>query len=255
MTRILSLLLLAAAAAPASALNVRAQDAEAMRESGADAPASTASPASSGVSLASRLQLREEQAEQLDRLYEGYATRRLEQEAGIERRQAELDRAQAPASFDEKGAARLARQNSEAEQKITSSLLAARTSALKVLSSVQRAQLESVAESLGEGRIKLRRDRYFQLLLMPADEREPLPLPRDARTRELHERSDRSSRSRSGRRKGTVSYGAYGGYGYGGPQYGVGASYGRGPVGVHAGIGRGGPSVGVSIGGILGGGW
>lgn len=254
MTRILALLLLAGAA-PASALNVRNVRSEAVEET---REASTA--ASSAVSLSLHLQLRLEQAERLDRLYEGYAARRLEHEVGIERRQSELARAQSPASFDARRAEKLARQNSEAEQKITSGLLAARAQALKVLSPVQRAQLESLSESLDDGRVRLRRDRYFQLLLMPADEREPLPLPRDARTREVHERSnradrERSNRNRSARRKGTVSYGAYGGYGYGGPQYGVGASYGRGPIGVHAGIGRGGPSLGVSIGGILGRGW
>lgn len=253
MTRVFVLaLLLPFAAAPASALTVRTLM---VRDDGAQAPPSSARPALSGAaSLAVHLQLRAEQAARLDGLYESYASARLQEESRAERWQSELAVAQAPASFDERRASRLARDISLSQQKVQAELLSARARSLKVLSSVQRAQLEDVAT---DERIKVRRDRYYQLLLMPAQEMEPLPLSRNRAPQEISERErSRGERSRRERvRKGAVSYGAYGGYGYGGPQYGVGATYGRGPVGVHAGIGRGGPSLGVSIGGILGRGW
>lgn len=258
-------LLLASVSAPAHALTVQAEGLE-------QAPPRAQPAASAMASLASHLQAEAEQVGQLDRLYEGYASRRQQQEALIVGRQDELARAE---NLSDRRRAGLRSEIQNAQRKMEADLLAARARALKILTPVQRAQLEALAQ---DARVQVRRDRYYQLLLMPVQAMEPLPLPRDGATRDGGTRdggtrdgaardgresasqrertsSGRSSRNRSARRKGTVRYGAYGGYAYGQTQYGVGASYGRGPVGVHAGIGRGGPAVGVSIGGVLGRGW
>ena len=230
------------AAVPASALEVPRANRTASALPLAPAQASTE------ASLATLLALQSAQAARLNRLYDNYAAQRLAQESKIVQWQAQLRRVQSPQSFDERLAARLLRDIREAQASVASGLLSARARALASLSSVQRAQLESVPT---DKRVRVRRDYLYHLLLMPVAQLESLP--HTGRTQSLDGRA--YPQSRSARRRGAASYSVYGGYAYGQPQYGVGARYGRGSVGVHAGVGRGGPSVGISIGGVLGQHW
>ncbi len=219
-------------------------------------------------SILSHLQLRPGQVERLSRLYDDYAARRSEHQEKISLWQGQLTTAQQDG--DERAATRLARDINDARREVEDDFLSARGKALKTLTRVQRAQLQSVAS---DPRIKIRRDKYFQLLLMPAHNIWQAPLlhePAASSTlnpaqpnRSYPDRSypdrrypDRRYPGRSrGRRARSAggSYGVYGGYGYRQPQYGVYGNYGQGPVGVHAGIGRGGPSVGIGVGGVFGG--
>ena len=120
-------------------------------------------------------------------------------------------------------------------RKIADDLKQTRAKSLRVLTPVQRAQLESFAT---DSRFQWRADWMHPLLLQPVDEAD-YPEPRA--------RSKRRSRL-----KGSGNYGVYGGYSYGRPDVGVYGNYGQGAVGVHGGIGRGGPSIGVSIGRVFG---
>ncbi len=194
-------------------------------------------------SIIAHLQLRSGQTERLSRLYDDYASKRLEHEDQIARWQSELRRAQY--SSDERQETKLARSINDTRRQVEDDLLGTRFKALKTLTLVQRAQLKSVAR---DPRVRLRHDRYFQLLLMPAQGLWQAPLQRDY----VPASSQNRTRSRRSQYKGG-NYGVYGGYGYGQPQYGVYGNYGKGPIGVHAGIGRGGPSIGIGIGGVFGG--
>ncbi len=196
-------------------------------------------------SITSHLQLHPKSIEKLNRLYDTYAAHRLKQERSIAEWQRQLRQAQAPGSFDEREATRLLRRINEARGEMDTEFLSTRVKALKILTPVQRSQLESLAR---DSRIKLREDRFFQLLLLPVEEIGEVSLESDDESRQASTRRQRDRRAR-----GYGSYGAYGGYSYGGPNYGVYGNYGQGAVGVHAGIGRYGPSVGISIGGIFGG--
>lgn len=210
------------------------------------APVGEAAVAAPSVSLPQILQLQARQIEGLDRLYDGYASRRAAKEANIARWAGQLRAAQAPTSFDARAATRLQQNIGEAQQKVAADLLSTRAKALQMLPPVQRAQLESLAT---DSRFKVRSDRYFQLFLLPVEQLWQQSLAgKSARLLP----NQRQSRYRD---QGAGSYGVYGGYGYGQPQIGVYGSYGQGPVGVHAGVGRGGASIGIGIGGIFGGRW
>jgi Spy/CpxP family protein refolding chaperone len=207
------------------------------------AASETAEPSGGPSSLAAHLQLKEAQLQSLDRLYDSYAALRAGHNEKMARWQSQLRRAQAPSSFNEREASRLTREMSAAQQKLSADFLWARSRALRVLTPVQRAQLEALA---GDSRIAARPDKYLQLLVLPEEEFESLG------PSQLLPPSQHTTRGASRRSKGTARYGVYGGYSYGGPNYGVYGSYGHGPVGVHVGIGRGGPSIGIGIGGRIG---
>lgn len=224
------------AAMPARALETRLGDNAARSDA-----ASTAS------SLTAYLQMTAPQIERLNRFYDDYADRRLTQETKMAQWQQQLQQAQAPTSFDERRATRLLRDIGEAQQKVVADFLSTRAKALKTLTPVQRAQLETLTT---DSRMEVRRDRYYQILLLPVENMWQAA-PETERRLSSNQNQNRQPR----RYKGNGSYGVYGGYGYGQPQYGVYGSYGEGPIGVHAGIGRGGPSIGIGIGRVFGGGW
>ena len=195
-------------------------------------------------SITAHLQMQPGQIGQLNRLYDDYASQRLKHEASIAQWQNQLRQAQASTPFDQNRATRLLREINEAQQKVAQDFLAARSKALKVLTPVQRSQLESLST---DARIRVLGDRYYQLLLMPVDGLWQLPLDNGLLPGSYYsERNPSDERARD-----SGSYGVYGGYGQ--PDYGVYGSYGQGGVGVQVGIGRGGPSIGVGIGSVFGG--
>lgn len=195
------------------------------------------------------------QISQLNRLYDAYAARRLKQENTLMQLQNQLRQAQAPTAFDQNKATRLLREINEAQQKVAADLLTTRANALKVLTPVQRSQLEGLAT---DPRIRVPGDRYYQLLLMPVEAIWQLPLDNGWQPGQpqnytnQYPRDQRATDQRT-RDNGSGSYGVYGGYSYGYPDYGVYGNYGQGGVGVQVGIGRGGPSIGVGIGRVFGG--
>jgi hypothetical protein len=195
------------------------------------------------ASLTEHLQMQGSQMERLNRLYDRYAPRRAKQESTLARQQSELQRAQAPTTFDQSQAARLLREVEQTRQKMASDFLETRADALKVLTSVQRSQLEFLAN---DTRTRMRNDSYYQLLVAPLDEAWPMDNSVLAPYRGYPANGRDERNNPSGR------YGVYGGYGYGQPQYGVYGSVGQGPVGIYGGVGRGGPSIGIGIGGIFG---
>lgn len=203
-------------------------------------PSAPLSTSSREVSLRALLQLRGEQEARLNRLYDEYAKSRTEQESRFASRQNGRT-----ASLDD----RLRREQLQAQQKIADALLSKRTNALKILGPIQCSQLHFYSQ---DSRYQLKRDRYYQLLLLPVEQLGQAPL-------DFQEHSQNSSvpylpsSNGRGRSQTSGSYGVYGGYSYGGPSYGVYGNAGRGSVGVHAGIGRGGPSIGIGIGRVFGG--
>lgn len=201
-------------------------------------------------SVTAHLQMQAGQIERLSRLFDVYAARRFQQEASIAQRQNQLTAIQATTPFDQAQAGRLRRAISEAQQQVTTDFLATHVKALKMLMTVQRAQLEALAN---DTRLKVRHDKYYELLLLPTEQLWQSPLPTERNRGEL-ERNGLPSRPRQqAHHNGSANYGVYGGYGQGEPQYGVYGNYGKGRTGVQVGIGRGGPSVGIGIGGIFGG--
>ena len=203
---------------------------------------------SEASSLTTHLQMETGQIEKIDRLYEKHAEQRTKQEARVIQWQQQLRSAQSPTSFDERTANRLLRDISRAQEQVASDILARRVQALKVLTPIQRAQLEAVVT---DGRIKLHRDRYYQLLVLPVEE--VWQVAPDSAQMRTQPSTRRSEKRREHRPKGTGSYGVYGGYGYGQPHYGVYGNYGQGGIGVHAGIGNHGPTIGIGIGRVFGG--
>ncbi len=201
-------------------------------------------------SITAHLQMQAGQIEQLNRLYDVYASRRLKQESNLMQLQGQLWQAQAPTTFDQNKATRLLREINEGQQKVASDLLSTRANALKVLTPVQRSQVESLAT---DPRIRVPGDRYYQLLLMPIESIWQLPLDNGFQSGQPRSYSEHYPRDNRTRDNGSGSYGVYGGYGYGQPDYGVYGSYGQGGVGVQVGIGRGGPSIGIGIGRVFGG--
>ena len=217
-------------------------------------------PSSVAPSLTAHLQMQAGQIGSLNRLYNAYASQRLKQETKLTQLQNQLRQAQAPTSFDQNKAGRLLREINDAQQKVAAELLSTRANALKVLTPVQRSQLESLAT---DNRISVSGDEYYQLLLMPVEALWQRPLDNGLQPGQTplyadqypgQQRSRDNGRYDNGRRdSGSGSYGVYGGYSYGYPDYGVYGNYGQGGVGVHVGIGRGGPSIGVGIGRVFGG--
>lgn len=195
---------------------------------------------SRAISLRALLQLQGEQEARLNRLYDDYAQGRVEQEMHFASRQ----RGRTPSSDDS-----LKREQIQAQRKIADTLLSKRQQAFKVLGAVQRSQLQAYSR---DPRYQLKRDRYYQLLLLPVEDLGQAPLDQPEFNPAVGALPPYSSNP-SGRSQGTGSYGVYGGYSYGGPSYGVYGTVGRGSVGVQAGIGRGGPSIGIGIGRVFGG--
>lgn len=209
----------------------------------------TAAPLSSASrqlapSITSHLQMRAGQIEQLNRLFDAYATHRSEQEANLARWQNQLDQMPTPTA-DPGQASHLRRDINEAQQQVTTDFLTTRDKALKTLLPVQRAQLAALAT---DPRIKVRGDQYYELLLLPVEQLGQFPMSREFEESRLTSRPRRQPRHRS-----SANYDIYGGYSQGQPQYGVYGSYGQGSTGVQVGVGRGGPSIGISVGGIFGG--
>lgn len=215
-----------------------------------DAPSTESRETSSAAtpSITTHLQLQNGQIAKLDRLYDAYAANRAKRETTIAQRQDQLEEAQEPSSFDERRASRLLREIGQERQKVEDDFLSTRAKSMKVLTAVQRSQLESLAD---DDRIQTRPDRYFQLLSLPVEELWQMPLERRIE-RKTARRDERLSPRQRKQRRGVASYNVYGGYSYGGPNYGVVGGYNEGPVGAHVGIGRGGPFFGVGVGGILG---
>ena len=213
---------------------------------------STAAPTSqmAAPSITTHLQMQSGQVAQLNRLYDAYATRRLKQETNLMQLQNQLSQAQAPTTFDQNKATRLLREINETRQKVAADLLVTRANALKVLTRVQRSQLEGLAT---DARIKMPGDRYYQLFLMPVEAIWQLPVEHGLQPGQPQSYANQYPRDQQARDNGSGSYGVYGGYSYGYPDYGVYGNYGQGGVGVHVGIGRGGPSIGVGIGRVFGG--
>jgi Spy/CpxP family protein refolding chaperone len=212
--------------------------------------AEASAPYNLAPSITTHLQMQLGQIEQLNRLYDGYTARRLKQEAGLMKLQNQMQQAQAPTTFDQNKATRLLREINEAQQKVASDLLATRANAIKILTPVQRLQLESLAT---DARIRVPGDRYYQLLLMPVEALWQVPLDNGWQPGQPQSHADQYPGNRRTRDNGSGSYGVYGGYSYGYPDYGVYGNYGQGGVGVQVGIGRGGPSIGVGIGRVFGG--
>lgn len=197
----------------------------------------------SAASLTQHLQMGSNQIERLDRLYQRYAPARAKQEAALAQQRSELQSAQAPTTFDERKSARLLRDIEQTKQEMAADALAARADALKILTPVQRSQLEAYSR---DSRIIMREDNAYLLLASPVYE---------SWGQNNTVRSATSGRPYERRRDKdpiTGRYGVYGGYGYGGPQYGVYGSAGKGAIGVYGGLGRGGPSIGIGIGRVFG---
>ncbi len=231
----------AVAAAPVRAQNVGT------RALPIDGSASAISAdAQNGVSLAALLQLQPAQSERLSRLYDDFSARRRTQQEKIARLQNQRGQGR-----DAGRAARLERDIEAARQKILADLGATRVKARQTLPPVQRSQLDSLAN---ESRFRLRRDRFYQLLLAPGAETEPVAerVQGSEARRNWLEARQWAGENNARRANGVGSYGVYSGYGYGGPQAGVYGGYNQGAVGVHGGIGLGGPSIGVSIGRVFG---
>ncbi len=206
---------------------------------------SVRSAAPMALSLSAYLQMSGDQIGRFDRQFDAYAARRSQQEATLFQLQGQLAQAQAPTAFDERKAARLLREISQARQKVAADLLSSRAKALEILGPVQRSQLQSLPT---DPRFVVQNDRFYQLLLLPVEN-----LWQDS-ANNGRTWTQQTRNSQPSGLAGRGSYGVYGGYSYGGPSYGVYGSYGQGPIGVHAGVGRGGVSVGIGIGGIFGGG-
>ncbi|MBV9868741.1 MAG: hypothetical protein JO316_25570 [Abitibacteriaceae bacterium] len=215
-------------------------------DTGPDSAASTIMPSPLAPSITAHLQMQTGQIEQLSRLYDGYAARRSEQTARIAQWQNQLRQIQMGTSSEQGQVSRLRHDISQAQQHVTTDLLATRAKAIKTLRPVQQAQLEALATN---PRLKVRNDSYYELLLLPVEKLWQFPTQSQLEQDRLSSRPRRQSPSRH---NGNANYGVYGGYGYGEPQYGVYGSYGQGSVGVQVGVGRGGPSFGIGVGGILG---
>jgi hypothetical protein len=179
----------------------------------------------------------------LNRLYERVAPRRAQQEATLARQEGELRQAQMPTTFDERQSSRLLRDIETTRKKLAADSLASRADALKILTPVQRSQLQALAV---DPRFRLREDRLYQLLMAPVD----APWSDNGNTAPVYDL--RRVPNGTNRKPVDGRYGVYGGYGYGQPQYGVYGSVGQGPVGIYGGVGRRGPSIGIGIGGIFG---
>jgi hypothetical protein len=206
---------------------------------------SPSAPLPEAPSITAHLQMPAEQIYQLNRLYDDYVARRMKHEANLAQWQNQLRHS--PAYYEHGQVARLERNIYEVRQKVSRDFLSTREKALKVLTPVQRAQLEALSR---DARIRVRGDRYHQLLLLPVEQLWQVRLDNGFESPIYPEhRYD----GRHPRDYGHGNYGVYGGYSYGHPQYGVYGSYGQSSVGVHAGIGRGGPSFGIGIGRIFGG--
>jgi len=236
--------LLCLASAPASAQNALPG------ENRATSPAAPSVTAVIAPSVTEHLQMQAGQIAGLNRLYDDYAARRMKHEINLAQWHNQLRHS--PAYYEHGKAARLERSIHEAQRKVMADFLSTREKALKILTPVQRAQLESLAN---DTRIKVRGDRYYQMLLMRAEELWQAPLDNGFAPAmypgQMH--NERQARDYGHGNHGYGNYGVYGGYSYGHPQYGVYGSYSQGSVGVHAGVGRGGPSFGVSIGRVFGG--
>lgn len=212
----------------------------------------TVTMAANAPSITSHLQLKSAQIERLNRLYDDYAARRAKLETQMAGVQNRLREAQSPEFFDEGRAFRLSREIGQARQQMADDFLTARIKAFKILSPVQRSQLESLANN---DRIRVRFDRYSQLLLLPPEEAEQTFIANRDQSRITSETPRRdgyeNQRQNQNRRRGTARYDVYGGYSYGRPNYGIVGSYNEGPFGAHVGVGSGGPFFGVGVGGVI----
>lgn len=198
------------------------------------------------TSIPAYLQMQPAQVAPLTRLYDDWANRRSAQDDKIHRWQDQLR--QLPGTASAQGTAqRLQRSVADARQQVTSDLLSTRAKALQTLTPVQRAQLQSLTT---DTRFQVRRDRFYELLLMPDAQLWQTPKGPDE---SYSASSPTAHRQPPAHKRGSAGYGVYGGYGYGEPQYGVYGTYGQGSVGVQVGVGSGGPSVGIGVGGIFGG--
>ena len=191
------LLLGLAAAVPA----VRAESAATAAER---APAAAPSPRRTN-SIIAILLLDGTQIERLNRAYDAFARTRLEQEAAVAARQDALKAAQAPATFDERKAARILGEIKNAEQKIAEAFLRARAEALAALTPEQRAALE---QARAQNRV-VTDDKYRRLLLVDLEGMWHTPLDPDT-ARAL------VARGRERNYYGDAYLGYFGhGYGYG----------------------------------------
>jgi hypothetical protein len=162
----------------------------------------SAAPASEAYSVVRHLALGLSHIERLDRLYDAFAAVRRKEEVRIAGWQEDLKRAQSPATLDERKANDLVRNITGAQQKIASAFLQARAAALKGLSPVERAQLESLSRTPEQ----LRDDSYRQLLLLPLESVLQAPLQPSLNhpvPGQLSADRERDKRQRSG-------YGSYG---------------------------------------------
>jgi Spy/CpxP family protein refolding chaperone len=146
------------------------------------------------------LDLSDGQRAALDRLYDEFAQRRIEQEGKIARWRDDLQKAQSPTSFDERKAAGLLQSISEAGQKITDAFLRVRGKALEVLTPAQRAQLQELAARAMSTRQDMAlappaRDHYYQLLLLPVEALLQTPVDTQAVLRLAAEKADRNAAS------------------------------------------------------------
>jgi hypothetical protein len=188
--------------------------------------------------LPSLLGLDDHQIRRLDDLYGGFARRRVDQEAMIGRWHDELQRAQAPATFDQKKASGLLQSIRAAQDDITNSFLRTRGDALKSLNPVQRTRLQELA-TLSQSSAPTARngqnDVYRQLLLMPVEELLQTPVDVEVGRRLLAQRAN--NRSYDG-------YGSYGGinvfgsFGHRRSGFGIGLGGILGGFGRHRGFGR-----------------
>lgn len=198
------------------------------------------------ASIPAYLQMQTAQVQQLSRLYDGYAARRSPQLDRIVVWQDQLRQLPTTAPAQDR-ADRLERAVRDAQQQVTRDLLDTRTKALKTLTPVERAQLAFLAK---DPRFQVRRDRYFELFLMPVEQLWQVPVAsgaeadgRPSGTRSKPERHDNDR----------VDYGVHAGHSYGESHYEVYGSYERDSVGVRVGMGSGGASIDIGLGGVTGG--
>lgn len=207
-------------------------------------------------SVTALLALDARQVTRLDRIYETFARTRLEQEAKLAPLQERLKRIQEWTVPDERESARLLRDIKNAEERIASAFLRARSDALRVLTAGQRDELDA----LRAGTTRVQEDRYHQLFFLTVEDFWKVPVD-EATARYLLE-----ARSYAVRAPRPYPYDRYPGYGYRPYGYGystlyfdshhfggaLGAHFGGGSVDLHLGGGHlGGGHLG---GGHLGGG-